>query len=194
MSCIRKVALIINCAYARASIHENSQVGLKGRNARQAIDILERKNNFTSQFGTYTEYAIPDGYFEVGSKDRKSQFDRDCNKILDTFIKFRRDINFPKQSYLSLFSVSQWLKLPESEKKKHTLGNCTRCFELHKDHQSAFPLKPFYQAEPVVILDQDALHRQGVKKFTTNVLSELNRVYTKVPVRCRPIAALNFDL
>ena len=103
MSCIRKVALII--------IHENSQVGCKGRNARQAIDILERKNNFTSQFGTYTEYAIPDGYFEVGGKDRKSQFDWDCNKILDTFIKFRRDM-------------------------------------------------------------------QGVKKITTNVLSELNRVYT----------------
>lgn len=36
-----------------------------------------------------------------------------------------------------------------------------------------------YQPEnPVITIDPDALQRQGLQKFTTNVLSELNRVYT----------------
>ena len=40
-----------------------------------------------------------------------------------------------------------------------------------------FPLKPLYTPKPAVVLDQDALQRQGVKKFTASVLTELNRVY-----------------
>ena len=43
-----------------------------------------------------------------------------------------------------------------------------------------FPLKPFYRhkpVDPVVTVNQDAIQRLGVKKFTTGVLTELNRVY-----------------
>lgn len=181
MSCIRKVTSIINCGYARASIYENSNPGERGQRARQTIDTQSRMNSFRSQFNTYSEYGIPDdGYFDVGGKDRKRQFDRDCNKILEGFIKFRSDgesINSRKESYLQHFSVSQWSQLPNSEKKQHRLGNCTRCFELYDDLQSAFPLKPIYRPETVVSLDRNAMQQQGVKKFTSNVLLELNRVY-----------------
>lgn len=58
------------------------------------------------------------------------------------------------------------------------MSNCNRCFEVHKSSQLSFPLKPVYYNDPVVTIDQEALQRQGIKKFTTNVLTELNRVYT----------------
>ena len=178
MSCIRQVSLIVNCGYARVCIYENSNPGSKGARARQDIDKPKRLNSFRSQFGPHPQYKIPDGYFEVNGKGT-TQFDRDCNKILDSFVKYRNvDIQFTKNSYLMNFSSSKWSKLPIAEKAQHTLGNCKRCFELHPEHQAAFPLKPQYIDKPVVTLDYDALQRQGIKKFTSNVLSELNRVYT----------------
>ena len=61
--------------------------------------------------------------------------------------------------------------------QKHSLGKCAGCFELHKESQHSFPLKPTYEHKAIVTLDTDALQRLGVKKFTTSVLTELNRVY-----------------
>ena len=50
-------------------------------------------------------------------------------------------------------------------------------FELHKDSQLYFPLKPCYHHKPILSIDEDALQRLGVKKFTSGVMEELNRVY-----------------
>ena len=64
------------------------------------------------------------------------------------------------------------------KKNKHTLGNCNRCFELKRELQTSFPLKPMYEPpNPVVSIDSEALKRQGIQKFTSNVLTELNWVY-----------------
>lgn len=54
--------------------------------SRQAIDNKKRSTSFRSQFGTYPEYEIPDGYFELNGKSM-AQFDRDSNKILDKISK-----------------------------------------------------------------------------------------------------------
>lgn len=43
--------------------------------------------------------------------------------------------------------------------------------------ENVSPLKPIYHHNPVVTLNQEALQRQGIKKFTSNVVAELNRVY-----------------
>lgn len=64
-----------------------------------------------------------------------------------------------------------------AEREKHSVSNCVQYFELHLDHQRSFPLKPMFHHKPSVTLDTAALHRQGVKKFTSGVLTELNRVY-----------------
>ena len=81
--------------------------------------------------------------------------------------------------YLStLFSLEKWLALPLAEKNNHTLSNCVGCYEKHKEQQHFFPLKPFYEPKPVVVLDQRALQRQGPENFTSNAVTELNRVYT----------------
>ncbi len=92
-------------------------------------------------------------------------------------MKFRAELGFSRESYLVEFSSVKWSELARSEKEKHTLSSCTQCFELHEALQRSFPLKPVYHPEPVVVVDQIALQRQGARAFTTNVLSELNRVY-----------------
>lgn len=81
----RKVALVVNCGYARFSIYMNSNPSRSGQQARQTIDIQQRATHFKTQFNTCLSYGIPNNYFEASGKDRISQFDRDCNKILDGF-------------------------------------------------------------------------------------------------------------
>ena len=177
MSCIRQVALIQNCGYARACIYNNSMPTRTGRYARKEIDTQTRLTRLTSQFSTYSN--IPEGYFEARGKNNLSQFDCDCSKILSGFTsKFRSEIGLCRQSYLQAFSLSKWSELSGIEKKQHTLSNCNRCYECHEELQRSYPLKPFYQPEPIVKLNVDSMQTQGVRKFTTKVLTELNRVYT----------------
>lgn len=175
MACIRKVALIVNCGYARACIYENSR---NGRKSRKTIDSQKRLANFKLQFGTHSEYGIPIRYFEAIGRDNICQFDRDCNKVLDGFkSKFRDEVAMNRDSYLSTFSLAKWSALPSTEKNRHTISNCVRCYEMHEEQQRFFPLKPLYQPQPVLIVNKVALEQQGLKTFTSNVLKELNRVY-----------------
>ena len=176
--CIRQVSLIVNCGYARVSIYENSSPNRRGRYARQNIDIITRENNFKSQFSAYPSYRLPAGYFDKTGKENYSQFFRDCNKILNGFsLKFRSDCGYSRESYLDTFSSEKWSTLPNIEKKQHSMSNCSRCFELHKEHQIYFPLKPYFQPKPVITIDREAFQQQGIKTFTSNVFSDLNRAY-----------------
>ena len=178
MSCIRAVALVVNCGYAHVSIYENSNPTKIGCHKHSSIDTQNRALNFRAQFSMCSNYGIPDNYFEQNRKDGTSQFDHDCNKILNGFAsKFQTDINMDRDSYLNKFSSGRWSELPTMEKHRHTLSNCDRCYECHKQYQCYFPLKPIYQSKPLEQIDTQALQRQGVKKFTTTVLSELNTVY-----------------
>lgn len=178
---IRQPSLIVNCGYARVSIHKNSNPDRTGRNARKNIDVSNRANHFRSQFDGCPSYGIPDGYFEPTGKNNFSQFDRDCNKILDGFLQKFREIGHTRESYLQMFSFVKWSQLPDSEKAKHTLSNCLRCFELHKTYQLSFPMKPTYHPDPdpkpAITLNQEAFQKEGVKTFTRSVLTELNRVF-----------------
>ena len=61
----------------------------------------------------------------------------------------------------------------------HTMSNCARYYESYAQYQQVFPLKPFYQPKPVIQIDTDAMERQGTKKFTSNVLSALDLVFTE---------------
>ena len=180
MACIRRVALIVNCGYARVSIDENSNPGLTGQHARKTIDVSRRMKRFKDQFSTHPDYGIHSSYFDETGKDHCTPFDRDCKKVLDGFSsKFRSDIGVSRESYVAQFSSIKWHELPNAEKSKHTLGNCNRCYELHEDYQRSFPLKPMYEPQtPVVTIDPGALQSQGVQKFTLNVLRELDRVFT----------------
>ena len=84
MACVRRVALIVNCGYARVCIYQNYDHQHTGTSSRQTIDIAKRQADFKEQFsGTY---CFPAEYFDVKSKNM-TQFDRDCNKILDGFTK-----------------------------------------------------------------------------------------------------------
>lgn len=176
---IRRPSLIVNCGYARVCIYVNSDPNQYGRYSRLNIDIANRSDKFRSQFSPLSTYGIPEDYFTPTSNDYCSQFDRDCTKILDGFkLKFRGETGLNRESYLHKFSEVKWSELAQSEKEQHTLSTCTRCFEVHEAHQCSFPLKPIYHPEPVLKVDQAALQCQGVRAFTTNVVSELERVYS----------------
>ena len=147
-----------------------------GQKARETIDTLKRATSFKEQFSK--TYSFPENYFDVSGRYSKTQFDRDCDKILDGFkSKFLAGFRGDRQGYLDTFSVAKWYHLPVAERSKHSLSNCVRCFEQHFNRQRSFPLKPMYHHKPLVQLDQDAMQRQGTKKFTSNLLIELNQVY-----------------
>lgn len=155
-------------------IYRNSNPERTGKHARQAIDVSRRQSSFKDQFSGI--YSFPENYFSVYSKSNTTKFDRDCNRILDGF-KSKFLVGGDRESYLNTFSHSKWCELPLAERRQHSLSECARCYELHKERQHSFPLKPDYHHKPLVTVDQDAMKRLGVKKFTTGVLTELNRVY-----------------
>ena len=84
-----------------------------GRYKRSSIDTQNRALNFRAQFSMCPKYGIPENYFECSRKDGTSQFDRDCNKILDGFAsKFRTDMNMDRDSYLKNFCQEVGLNYP----------------------------------------------------------------------------------
>ena len=80
MDCVRRVALVVNCGYARVSIYQNSNPHRTGKSSRKDIDIAKRQMSLKEQF--CSNYCFPADYFNESSK-HAAQFDRDCNKILD---------------------------------------------------------------------------------------------------------------
>ena len=133
MACIRRVSLIVNCGYAHVSIYQNSNPDRMGQHARQEIDVSKRKIDFRGQFSTY---SFPDNYFEVSGKDKTTQFERDCNKILDSFkLKFLAGGRGDREKYLDTFSIARWHELPVAERKEHSLSNCIRCFVTASSHK-----------------------------------------------------------
>ncbi len=191
---IQYASHIINCGYARVCIYQNSDPSRRGKNARQGINFSEREEKFKAQF-THPTYSIPANYFTPNNKDHhRCQFDRDCAKILDGF-KMKFMIGNSKESYLREFSLQKWAELSSSEKEQHTMNKCTQCFELHHSHQLHFPMKPVYHPKPVIAVDTNSLHRQGVQVFTSNVVSELNQVFTsevdstftEALLQCKPL-------
>lgn len=136
---------------------------------------------FKSQFNSHPDYGFPENYFQPtagNSKHSLSQFDRDSNKILDGFASYFSS----RDSYLETFSSLKWSQLSISEKEQHRLSECKRFYELHEKQQMSFPIKPYFKPEPkpkpVVIIDQEAFQEQGIKKFTGNIISELDLMYT----------------
>jgi hypothetical protein len=146
MSCIRRVSHIVNCGYARVAIYRNSN---PEQNAHHTIDTATRATHFRQQFGS--SYLFPEDYFEPSGKKNTnpSQFDRDCKRILDGF-KSTFLGGGDRQSYLSNFSLANWYELSVEERKQHSLGNCAKCYEEHKQTQLSFPLKPIYHHQPIV--------------------------------------------
>ena len=80
MACVRHVALVVNCGYARECIYRNSNPKRTGPHARQTIDTSKRMTNFKDQFSSTC--CFPEGYFDVIGKKNMRQFERDCSKIL----------------------------------------------------------------------------------------------------------------
>ena len=82
MYCVCRVALVVNCGYARVCIYQNYNPHRTGKSSRKDIDIAKRQMSFEEQFSC--NYCFPADYFYESSK-HAAQFDRDCNKILDGF-------------------------------------------------------------------------------------------------------------
>ena len=136
MSCIRRVSLVINCGYARVCVYQNSNPHRVGQHARQFIDIPKRAINFRTQFSTY---HFPENYFKESGKNRTTQFDRDCNKILDGF-KAKFSGRMDRESYLTNFSHSKWCELPAEEKNNIQCQVVKDALTYTRISSSLFPL------------------------------------------------------
>ena len=114
MACVCQFALAVNCGYARVCIYQNSNPQRSGQYARQSIDRSNRATNFKEQFGG--TYCFPEGYFTTIGKKNMTQFDRDCNKILDGF-QSKFPVGADKEGYINTFSRSKWCELSVGKEK-----------------------------------------------------------------------------
>ena len=138
---VRRVSLIINCGFARTSIYVHSPVST-GRQARQQMDKADRAKKFKAQFSSCPLYmhGNENTNMEQKGKDGRSLFDRDCDKVLDSF-KMKWHTANDKNEYIQHFAKERWTKLSTDEKQKHSLSNCTRCYDKHLKQQDSYPLK-----------------------------------------------------
>ena len=117
MACIHRASLAINCGYARVSVYDTSQPEQHtGRNSRETVNREKRIAAFKKHFNTHD---CPEKYFEVnGAKDGRSQFERDCSRIMDGFTsKFLSGARGDKTGYLDTFSLGMWYQLSVEERK-----------------------------------------------------------------------------
>ena len=120
MTCIRLISLEVNCGFARTAIYENSPTTL-GCNARTAVSTSLRASNFRAMFSSTASFGLPNlDYYESKGKKNLSQFDRDCDKVLDGFKKKWPGGLEDKLAYLAQFSRTKWSELPIEDKCKHT--------------------------------------------------------------------------
>ena len=98
--CIRTVSYILNCGFARVNIYENTPTQ-KGCYGRRNIDNNDRTRKFRTQFSDHPGYVIPENYFEP---TKKSQFERDSDKVIDGFRKLKWPSGCAVEAYIRKFS------------------------------------------------------------------------------------------
>ena len=103
------------------------------------------------------------GSLQIANKAGKSQFDRDCDKVLDGFKKkWPEGVGVHKHEYLARFSIGKWSELPTEAKQIHTLSNCIVCCDKYQTYQVVFPLKPVFQLPTAINVNTTMLQQQGV--------------------------------
>ena len=87
-----------------------------------------------------------------------------------------------KSTYANMFSVENWNTLPEDEKSRHTVQNCTACSEMSSDCSAAFPA-PIRRVRKSVVKPPSsmkiALSEENLtspKSLGRKVLQELNTI------------------
>lgn len=116
----------INCKYARCGVHScinNNMVPKKL--PRGGISAVVREYNDTFK-GFQAIKVTP----KVAS-----------NKFLAIFRAFSRKWHpqSMKSIYMNTFGVENWNNVPEEEKSRHSIQNCTICSEMTSECSKAFP-------------------------------------------------------
>ena len=92
--CVKHTVLKINCGFARTAMRELTPK----RNGHILIDKQKRETEFQNLFGECTGYVREASYFtDNGNND--SQFNRDCERILD-FFRMKWNPNEAKLQYV----------------------------------------------------------------------------------------------
>lgn len=113
----------INCNYARTTIRSLCQREYTNRgNSKQLlrssiVKVVEEYNRRFSEQGASMHLPIDIGHNRI-------------RQLLSTFNKKWRPQS-QKDTFLSVFSLTAWTRLPLEEKNKHTLQNCSACHTQH---------------------------------------------------------------
>ena len=85
-----------------------------------------------------------------------------ANSALSTTLKWP----VPQRGILSKIFNKELERATTLEKSMHKMSKCVWCYENAFQYQQSFPIKPFYQPQPVLVVDRCALNRQVYIKCT----------------------------
>ena len=121
------IPLKFNCGFARVAVRELTQ-------SKHDTPCDKFKKIFSMP-----TFKLPVDYFHESKRKRyKSRFSEHCNRILAGFSKRWCPPN-SRVNYLVTFATTKWKKLPEAEKRQHTLSNVMHVpfyTEMHKKHSN----------------------------------------------------------
>ena len=161
----------INCNFARTAIRvlcqrEYSQCGsVKQLSQASMVKVVDEYNKCFSQLRPQMHLSL------TTAKKRVRQ-------LLDEFNK-KWHPQSQKDTFLSVFSLNSWSNLPLEEKNKHTLQDCSACFEQHLSLTRAFPCNKAFKTklkseDPVISFNQQDL--SSPSNLGKKALNELNAI------------------
>ena len=131
----KPILLQFNCGFARCAVKEITAqlaAGKYGKAARE-VNTCTRAETFSKLFGQASF-----GICTTTTSNRPSPFHAHCQAVLDAF-KTGWSSQCKRQEYCIAFSLQRWRRLPNGEKARHSLQECTACPLQHADLQQAFP-------------------------------------------------------
>ena len=163
------IPLKFNCGFARVAVRE----------------LIQSKHDtpcdkFQKIFSMPT-FKLPADYFHESKRKRyKSRFCEYCNRILAGFSKRWCPPN-SRVNYLVTFATTKWNKLPEAEKRQHTLSKCDACALLYRDAQEAFQLKPIHNGPSTleIMYSTAGTSKKDEANTTRMALKVVNTHHTK---------------
>ena len=165
--CINYISMLVNCGYAKVSIHDITSKSM-GNSTQSAA------TKFQALFPTFN---LSEDYFQSTGKN-PSRFDTHCGKITKAFGK----VWYPaeaKEDYLAKFATAKW-KLSLQQQAKHSLSQCAACRDKHFKLQQVFPLKPVYDYSKLLTFNTKVAESLTEREFTQCTVTEVNDTFEEV--------------
>lgn len=128
-----------SCGFAKVCVVEISRQTDKGFKNTEGKKTLDFRNDLNREKYLQYKNAFEDVWhaFEIDY----SKFVKKLPSLKATINKWNFRLSDQKKKFMDTFSLKNWINLPTTRKREHSLNNCKSCAVRFTEVQSYFPVK-----------------------------------------------------